>query len=219
MALDEFVEKRLQELAQERVEALETLETVRESIKAADAKRAAETDTEHYQKWGQILRTLEAQLDRAKTRLASIDAEIEEKAQKPRELQQKAGAKEAQGVAVEPGPSGLASHDAVEAAGLEALVDLEPADAAAGAPEDRYRVALRKVSSGPVGALTLAEFESLVEFYEGLLERPETDRVRLAVLKAMLKANSEYERVRAKAAACVRAERTRPGGDDAQATA
>jgi len=34
-----------------------------------------------------------------------------------------------------------------------------------------------------------------------------------------LKANSEYERVRAKAAECVRADRARPGGDEGGATA
>ena len=340
MALEEFVEKRLQELAQERVETLETLEVVRENIKATDAKRATETATKYYHKWSEILRTLEVKLDKAKTRLTSIDAEIEEKTQKLRELEQKAVAKAAQrakrieelkdlppeefanlsmedmellqeielaeGTAVEPGQSGLGSYDAAEAAGPEAVVDLEPAetlvveeeplgpaevepgaeradpeavvdlepsdavvveeepgaeradpeavvdlepsdalvvgeepgaeradaeavvdleasDAVAWAPEDLYRVALQKISSGAVGALALAEFESLIDFYEGLVERPETepqaDRVRLAVLKAVLKANSEYERVRAKAAECVSADRARPAGDEGGATA
>ena len=185
---------------------------MRENIKAADAKRATETATKYYHKWSEILRTLEVKLDKAKIRLTSIDAEIEEKTQRLRELEQKAVAEAAQrakrieeikdlppeqfanlsmedmellqeielaeGTAVEPGQSGLGSYDPAEAAGLEAVVGLEPAET-----------------------------------------DPQTDRIRLAVVKAVLKANSEYERVRAKAAESVRADRARPGGDEAQATA
>jgi len=99
----------------------------------------------------------------------------------------------------------------------------EPPQPAAAGPDDLYQSALQKISSDATGTLTLAEFEALVGFYERLVAGAGSgtppERVRTAVLKAVLRASSEYERIRAKAAACVRANLDSAGGGNPAPTA
>lgn len=84
----EFLEKRLVELEQDRVKALEAVGVVREKIKDADAKRGTQPGTEHYHKWSSILKGLERDLDKARSVVVAREAEIEQKQKKLNQLQE-----------------------------------------------------------------------------------------------------------------------------------
>lgn len=78
----EYLRRRVKELEQEKAEAEKALADVLDNIARADAKRAEEPEVRNYHKWNRILGMLEGNLDRAKARVAMLEADLRYKCQK-----------------------------------------------------------------------------------------------------------------------------------------
>lgn len=79
---ERYLEKKLKELEQDRVNTEAGLVDIRDKITRADAKKAEQKGDEYFHKWSEILRGLEAELDASKRHLNAVEAEIIEKTKK-----------------------------------------------------------------------------------------------------------------------------------------
>ena len=82
MDVEEYLVRKIAELEHEYNDAQAAQENVESRIKKADAKRGIQQGTEYYHKWSDILRNLEAELDKIKNRITAIGVELNEKRHK-----------------------------------------------------------------------------------------------------------------------------------------
>lgn len=95
MDVQEYLEKRIAELAEERKQLEESLGTIKEKIAQADAKKGTQPNTPNYHKWSQILSDLEKDLQKTNGRIHYISVETEEKHKKLNDYREKAAEAEA----------------------------------------------------------------------------------------------------------------------------
>lgn len=193
MGLIAFLEKRIAELEQNKADAEKALVEIHANIERADAKKRQESDAETFHKWNQIMKALEAKLDRARAVITQCEAELQEKRERLRQARENA---EAEPEPEEPSaqPSGeivdrimsmsvedlgsLSMEDIARLQELELAQSAPPASAKKPeppkrrpiTPEERKRQrelqdAIEKLLRNEAEALTLREAEILLECY------------------------------------------------------